>query len=81
MLALVFQPGLHILQGLTRMNHLMKLLARRIVGLAPSFGEGLGEPGNHLGIDRIILGEPPGRLRKAANPLRIDDPNLDVGGT
>src|SRR5258707_13932104 len=47
--------SLDTLQCLTRIYHLMKLLARLIVGLAASFVEGLGEPGNHLGIDRVIL--------------------------
>ena len=81
MLALAFQLGLHTLQCLARIHHLVKLLARRIVGLAASFVEGLGEPGNHLGIDRVILGEPSGRLSEAANSLRIDDPNLYFSAT
>ena len=81
MLTLALQLGLHILQCLTRIHHLMKLLAHLIVGLAASFVEGLGEPGNHLSIDRVVLGEPSGRLSEAANSLRIDDPNLDLSIT
>jgi len=81
MLALVLQFGLHFLERLARIHHLMKLLPGRIVDLAFGFVEGLGEPGDHLGIDRVILGEPPGRLSEAANPLRIDDPDLDPGST
>jgi hypothetical protein len=43
--------------------------------------ECLGKPGDHLGIDRIVLGQPSGRSGEAANSLRIDDPNLDPGVT
>ncbi len=77
MFTLVFQLGLHIHQSLARIHHLVQLLPGCIVGLAPSLVEGLGEPGNHLSIDRVILGEPSGRLSEAAHPLRIGDPNLD----
>src|ERR1700689_5505613 len=68
MLALACQLGLHVLQCLARMDHLVKLLARRIVGLAPSLVEGLGEPCNHLGIDRVVLGQPPSRLSGSCEP-------------
>jgi len=71
--------GLHFLQCLPCIHHLVKLLALGIIGLALSLIERLGEPGDHLSIDGVILGKPPGRLSEAANPLRIDDPNLDPG--
>src|SRR6185437_6934271 len=81
MLALACQPGLHVLQGVAGMDHLMKLLARRIVDLAPGLVECLGEPGNHLSIDRVVLGQPSSRSSEATNSLRIDDPDFDPGVT
>src|SRR5215475_15443385 len=41
--------------------------------------ESLGEPGDHRRIDRIVLGEPPGRSGEVAHPLRVDDPDFDAG--
>src|ERR1700737_3165103 len=81
MLTPVLQLGLQLEQPQTRIDDLREGLARRIVSLARSFVEGLGKPGNHLGIDRVVLGEPSGRSGEAANALRIDDPNLDLGVT
>ena len=52
---------------------------RGIVGLARRLAECLGEPGDHLRVDRIVLGQPSGRQREAANPLGIDNPHLDAG--
>ena len=79
MLAPVLQAGLHVEQALTRIHDLHQLLTCRIVGLAWRVGEGLGEPGDHLRIDRIVLGEAPGRSGEAAHPLGIDDPDFDAG--
>jgi len=52
---------------------------RRIGRLGLAVGECLGEPGDRLGIDWIVLGQPPGRLGKAANLSRIDDQDLEAG--
>src|SRR6266851_4330924 len=38
-----------------------------------SVAKGLGKPGDHLGIDRIILGQTSGRFGEIAHPLGIDD--------
>ena len=54
-------------------------MPRRVAGLARRLDKGLGEPGDHLRIDRIVLGEPPGRSGEAAHPLRVDDADLDAG--
>ena len=35
--------------------------------------ESLGEPGDHLGVDRIVLGQPSGRFGEVAHPLGIHD--------
>src|SRR6266702_5635185 len=51
----------------------------RVVFLARRLAECLGEPGNHLRVDRIVLGRPAGRQREAADPLGVDDPHLDAG--
>jgi len=77
----VLQFGLQVEQPQTRIHDLRELLARRIVSLARILVERLGKPGDHLGIDRIVLGQPPGRSGEVAHPFRIDDPNLDPGVT
>jgi hypothetical protein len=79
MLATVFQVRLQIQQSLACIDDLDQPLACRVVGLARCFGEGLGEPGDHLRIDRIVLGEASGRAGEAAHPLRVDDPDFDAG--
>ena len=33
-------------------------------------GEGLGEPTNHLGVDRVVFGQPTGRAGEIPHPLR-----------
>src|SRR5579863_423766 len=52
---------------------------RRIVGLTWRLAECLGEPGDHLRVNRIVLGQAAGRQREAADPLGVDDPHLDAG--
>src|ERR1700748_1997961 len=49
------------------------------MGLARRLAERLGKPGDHLSIDRIILGKPSGRLSEVTNPLWVHDPYLDAG--
>jgi hypothetical protein len=78
-LAPVLQAGLQVEQTLPRMDDLDKLLAGRIVGLALGLAEGFGKPGDHLRIDHIVFGQPPSRSGEAAHPLRIDDPDFDIG--
>ena len=73
MLALLCDPLFQVFQGRARLDQPVDLLARRIGGLGLAVGERLGEPGDRLGIDWIVLGQPPGRLGKAANLSRIDD--------
>jgi transposase len=60
------------------LDNVASLFARGASALAASFVEDLGEPGNHLSIDRVILGVPSGRLSEATNPLRIDDPKRET---
>jgi hypothetical protein len=36
-------------------------------------GEGLGEPTDHLGVNRVVLGQASGRFGEIAHPLGIDD--------
>jgi len=62
-----------------RLHQGLQLLAGRIVRLTRRIAECLGEPGDHLRIDHIVLGQTSGRQRKAADPLGVDDPNLDAG--
>ena len=73
MLAAVLQAGLQVEQALARIHDLHQLLACGVVGLARCVGEGLGEPGDHLRVNRIVLGQTPGRSGEAAHPLRIND--------
>jgi len=56
MLAFVAQHGLHIEQPLARIHHLLKLLARGIVGLAWRLAEYLGKPGDRVRVDDVIFG-------------------------
>ncbi len=75
MLALLLDPLLHVFQRFPGLNQTGELLTRAIVRLGAVVGKGLGEPGDRLGVDRIVLGQPAGRLGEMADPLRIDDPN------
>src|SRR5690349_20436265 len=47
----------------------------RVMCLTRCVAERLGEPSDHLRVDRIVLGKPPGRQREAAHPLGVDNPN------
>ena len=78
MLALLLDPLLQLFQGFPGLNQPGDLLARGIVRLRLAVGKRLGEPGDRLGVDRIVLGQPPGRFGKAANSLRIDDQDRDA---
>ena len=49
----------------------------RAVGAA--IGKSIAEPGDRLGVDRIVLRQPPRRLGEMANPFRVDDENLEPG--
>ena len=79
MLALLLDPLLHVFQRFPGLNQTGELLTRAIVRLGAVVGKGLGEPGDRLGVDRIVLGQPAGRLGEMADPLRIDDPNREPG--
>ncbi len=79
MLALLSEPPFQIFQGGPRLDQPVDLLARRIGRLGLAIGERLGEPGDRLGVDRVVLGQPPGRLGKATNLFRIDDKDLEAG--
>src|SRR6266568_5716246 len=54
-------------------------LAIRVIELARSGGERLGEPGDHRRVDRVVLGKTSRRFGEVANPLGIDDPDSDAG--
>src|ERR1700724_1692046 len=73
------QADLDLDQGLARFRQRRELLTRGIRDLARRLAERLGEPGDHLRVDRIVLRQTSGRLRKAADPPGIDNPHLDAG--
>ena len=52
MLALALQPYLEVNQSFARFHQRRQLLARGIVRLSRRFAECLGEPGDHLRVDR-----------------------------
>jgi hypothetical protein len=79
MFVLALQTGLNINQVFACFHQRRQLLACGIVGLARRLVERLGEPGDHLRVDRIVLRQSTGRQCEAANPLGIDDPHLDAG--
>src|SRR6185437_2869627 len=79
MFAPVLQARLQVEQAYPGIDDLPQLLTCRIAGLARRLDKGLGEPGDHLRIDRIVLGEPPGRAGEAAHLLRVDDADLEAG--
>src|SRR6266581_1194278 len=51
---------------------------RCILRLARRLAKRLGEPGDHLRVDRIVLGQPSCRQREAADPLGVNNPHLDA---
>lgn len=79
MLVLALQAGLQIDYGFACFDQCRQFLARRIVGLARRIFKRLGEPGDHLCIDDIVLGEPPRGSGEVAHSLWIDDPHLEAG--
>src|SRR5208337_830457 len=79
MLALLLDPIFLVFQGRPGLNQPVEFLPRRIVRLGVGVGKRLGEPGDRLGVDRIVLGQPSGRLGEMTNPFRIDDPDFDAG--
>jgi hypothetical protein len=59
-----------------------QLVERRALGVVGGLGlggEGFAEPGDHLGIDRIVFGQATGRFGKIAHPLGVDDAHRDPG--
>jgi hypothetical protein len=79
MFALALQAGLEINQTFARFHQCHQLLMRGIVGLNRRFVKCRGEPGNHLGIDRIVFCQPSGEQCKATDPLGINNPHIDAG--
>src|ERR1700724_426560 len=69
MLVLSFQSYLEIDQIETSFHQRLQLFARGIVHLARRLAERLCESSDHLCINRIVLGQASGRLRKAADSL------------
>ena len=61
-----------------RGDQTIELLAAGIAGLALEVVEHLAEPGDHARIDRVVLGQPPGRPGEVADPLGIDDHHLEA---
>jgi len=79
MLVLSLQADLAIDQDLACFHQRREFLTRGIRDLARRLAERLGEPGDHLRVDRIVLRQASGRQRKATNPPGINDPHLDAG--
>ncbi len=71
MFALGLQTALKIDQTYSRFHQCQHLLMRGIVDLTRRFAKCLGKPGNHLRVDRIVLGQAPCRQREAADPLGV----------
>ena len=67
MLARLSDPPFQLFQGRPGLDQPVDLLARGIVRLGLAVGKRLGEPGDRLGVDRIVLGQPSGRFGKMAN--------------
>jgi hypothetical protein len=61
MFVLALQSRLEIKQSLARFHQRPQLLVRGIVGLARRLAKYLGEPGDHLRVDHIVLCQPSGR--------------------
>src|ERR1700743_2984864 len=78
MCVLALQPGLDLDQGYACFHQRHQFLVCGIARLAWGLVKRLRKPGDHLRVDRIVLGQPPGRQRKAADPLGVDNPDLDA---
>jgi len=77
-LAPVLQAGLQVEQPLPRMDDLDKLLAGRIVDLAPGLAEGLGKQAIiSASITSFLATARP--IGRSCAPLGVDDPHLDIG--
>ena len=79
MLALLLDPIFRVFQGRPSRNQPVDLVACGIVRLGLAVGKRLGEPGDRVGVDRIVLGQPSGRFGEVANPFRVHDPDFDTG--
>ena len=62
-------PIFHVFEGGSRLNQPINLLARAILRLSMGDGKRLSEPGDRLGVDPIVLGNPSGRLGEMTDPL------------
>jgi hypothetical protein len=51
-----------------------------VIGRFVAHCESLGEPGDHRSIDRVVFGQPPGRLGEVAHALGIDHAHRNPGG-
>ena len=80
MFALLLDPIFYVFEGGAGLNQPIDLLARAILRLSAGDGKRLCKPGDRLGVDPIVLGEPSGRLGEIADPLRIDNDDVDPGG-
>ncbi len=78
MLALLLDPLLDLFQARPGLHQPVDLLARGIVRVTVDGGKGFGEPSDRVGVDRVVLGKPSGRLGEMANAFRIDDMHLDA---
>ncbi len=80
MLALLLDPIFHLFQGRPSLDQPVDLVACGIVRLGLAVGKRLGEPGDRVGVDRIVLGQPARCFGEMANPFRIDDPDFYASG-
>ena len=78
MLALLIDPPFQVFQGGAGLDQPVDLVARGIVRSGLAVRKRLSEPGDRIGVDRIVLGEAPGRLGEATS-FRIDDNDLEAG--
>ena len=76
MTALLLDLILDVFEDGAGLDQTVDFLSRAVRRLGAE-REGFCEPGDRLGVDPIILGEPPGRLGEMAHPLRIDDDDFD----
>jgi len=70
MLALLLDPIFLVFQGRPGLNQPVEFLPRGIVRLGVGVGKRLGEPGDRISVDRIVLGQPSGRFGEMTNPFR-----------